>query len=690
MRGPRLSDEEFFGKLKLEDPALAEVKGRLAAQDVRGAKAALAAHFRRREKPRWFLDPRAAATEPAPPEAERYLRREVQSVGVWHKFEGEIDWFIDPVDYREFPWQLNRHHHWVQMAKAYRATGNEDYAKEFVLQLHSWIEQCPVSLKVWDETWDAWRSIEAGIRMGWTWMDAFLSFLPSPYFDDDSVCLMLKSFCEHAEYLMPFESRNNWLTMEASGLFAVGVMFPEFKAAPVWFQTALSRLYKHLDAQVYPDGAQMELTTSYHCVSLGNFLRPWKLAKLNGIVLPPDYLGKLQRMYDFLLYMTMPDGNVPGVNDADDFAVSPILQEGHTLFPARSDLLYVATGGRSGERPEHLSYQFPYAGYYVMRSGWHAADKYLLFDGGPFGLSHQHEDKLSFVVYAGGRTLIHDPGNYAYDTSVWRRHFISSYAHNVVLVDGQGQNRRARPDTHVTDAPLENRWISELSYDYAEAAYREGFGDSNAVSVVHVRKILFVKPDFWIVLDLLAAPEGDEHTYEALFHISSENLKADGSVWSCDPGTTNVQILPLVPVEIELISGRTVPYYLGWGKAGERRTRPVPVAVLRKKAVGPTCLAYAIVPLEAGEPPKKPDIEAIHLREDGAVLVVRMGFPDGSRSYFVHSKLASVADTEEHVTTSIVLNCGEFTTDAELAFVELNPSGKALRGILLSGEINWV
>ena len=39
---------------------------------------------------------------------------------------------------------------------------------------------------------------------------------------------------------------------------------------------------------------------------------------------------------------------------------------------------------------------------------------YLLFDAGYYGLGHQHEDKLDFVLYAHGRTLIDDPSIYQY------------------------------------------------------------------------------------------------------------------------------------------------------------------------------------------------------------------------------------------------------------------------------------
>jgi heparinase II/III-like protein len=91
-----------------------------------------------------------------------------------------------------------------------------------------------------------------------------------------------KSFVEHAQYLMKFHRQGNWLTMEANGLYHVGALFPEFTDARPWRDTALGRLYRELDVQVYPDGAQIELAPGYHGVIIQNFLGPVELVPLTG------------------------------------------------------------------------------------------------------------------------------------------------------------------------------------------------------------------------------------------------------------------------------------------------------------------------------------------------------------------------------------------------------------------------
>jgi hypothetical protein len=44
-------------------------------------------------------------------------------------------------------------------------------------------------------------------------------------------------------------------------------------------------------------------------------------------------------------------------------------------------------------------------------------DRYLAFDAGPYGRSHQHEDKPGFWLFAYGRNFLVDPGRHLDDNS---------------------------------------------------------------------------------------------------------------------------------------------------------------------------------------------------------------------------------------------------------------------------------
>jgi hypothetical protein len=541
--------------------------------------------------------------------ADKIAAHVLTSCGIPHDFGDDIDWSINPtkLKYKEWTWQLSRHPFWRTLGRAYWDTGDEKYARDFVYQMTDWVTDNPVPVNSSGNSGGSrWRTIETGIRMFSSWPDSFFYFLSSPSFDDDAVITMVKSMVEHARHLMAHPTRNNWLAMEMNGLFHVGVLFPEFAAAETWRRTAAGRLYEEMNNQVYPDGAQIELSTGYHGVSLHNFLGTMRLAKLNDIELPGDYAGRLEKMYDYYLKLLMPDGLLPALNDAGWGNGRSPLRQGYELFPERADFQFAATGGAEGAVPGFTSVHFPYAGWAVMRSGWGPRDLYLHFEYGPYGAGHQHEDKLSVVLHAYGARLLTEGGVYAYDSSQWRRYVLSARAHNVVMVDGREQNRRGLVDTYVTAEALPNRWYSTPQFDYAEGWYDDGFGRDRDRTVTHVRSVLFVKPSYWLVIDRFMPSDSASHQYDAVFHFDTDRariLQAPPGAVSVAEDAPNLAVVPLRTsgVSVELIAGREEPAVQGWVPAGGYTVRPVATPVFTVRGEGTLVAPWLLYPLKAGE-----------------------------------------------------------------------------------------
>ena len=103
-------------------------------------------------------------------------------------------------------------------------------------------------------------------------------------------------------------------------------------------------------------------------------------------------------------------------------------------FPDNTVFQWVVSKGKQGEKPSFTSCVLPYSGFAVMRTGWKKEDTWGLLDCAPFGRGHQHEDKLSFLMYAGGKLLLTEGGNYAYDTSKMREYVLSSASHNTMKI----------------------------------------------------------------------------------------------------------------------------------------------------------------------------------------------------------------------------------------------------------------
>ncbi len=67
------------------------------------------------------------------------------SVGVPCNFgaENQVDWVANPTynGYGEWTWQLSRHNEWKILARVYRKTGDEKYAKACADLFESWVKQ---------------------------------------------------------------------------------------------------------------------------------------------------------------------------------------------------------------------------------------------------------------------------------------------------------------------------------------------------------------------------------------------------------------------------------------------------------------------------------------------------------------------------------------------------------------------
>ncbi len=614
--GPTLSDSDLLGAVNLDFPGLEAVAKSVAGGDQRAALAALADFFRHRQEPRDFC--------PAPKNdantisaAEKVLEHHITSVGIPYAFPGAVDWFFNPttVPYSKLPrdyewmWQLNRHREFETLGRAYRATGDEKYAREFAQLLESWIRDCPVpDNRAWNAPNSPWRTIEAGIRTSTSWPAALSAFRSSPSVSDRLLLDWLKSWIEHGRYLRRNPTHGNWLTMEMNGLYHVGTLIPFVKEADDWRTAAAERLRKEMDVQVYPDGAQVELTPGYHNVALRNMLAIPRLAKSYGRELPAAYVAGLEKMFAYDMWAMQPNGDVPHWNDSWGVNVPEILAGGAALFPDRKDFLWIAAGGKEGTPPDHTSHFFPWAGQVVMRSGWDRGALFLGFEAGPYGAAHQHEDKLSAVIFA-GRPLLVEGGTYDYDASQWRQYVLSSRAHNVVLVDGGGQQRKKHPESKLAKSPLDADFQTNDKFDFARGIYEEGF--EGGANVRHAREILFDKSKrLFVIRDQLESLDGREHLFEALWHLDAPRLTSDPPKGIYETQTESGRNLRLVTqtgdgLNCRVVQGQEKPVVQGWLPADDppRSVRPIPCVVCGRSGKRAEFLTV-FQPLKSGDEPR--------------------------------------------------------------------------------------
>lgn len=603
--GP-VSERELFAALDLGRPDLAAVRTALAADDLAAARAALASHLRTRPSP-WELDAIEAPGEGAAPasseevlaEAERVVRGELTIVGVPHAFEGgDIDWAFNPTRGRDdLPFtrqwgnHLNRTRFWRPLAEAYLATGDERFAAAWSAQLRDFIEDNPFDPDADEELRPAWKTLVAASRMKNTWPDLLSVFRASPSVSDDDLVRLLCSFLEHGRHLRAHhdEGLDNHLAVEMRGLLTVGCLFPELREAADWRRHALRTAAKAVPGMFYPDGVSKELSPGYHKLSLDEFWRMRTLAVAYGYgdEVEPGFVAALAPAVRAAVLLSTPERTLPPLNDSGTPDIVELLADKVGLFPDDAAVRWLVTDGAEGSAPAETSHFFPWAGLAVMRSGWERDATYAVFDVGPLGTDHVHQDKLNLVVWSYGRELLFDNGGGAYEESDWREFGADTHSHNSVIVDGLGQRRsRKKKEDRESTAPIDVRWRADAAEVTATATYAGPWGDDprddlrpeGNLLAVHERTVRFLPPDLFLVIDDLMRLDGRSHRYELRWNLLSEQVipyEAYDAVTTADPGRPNLIVVPIgrAPPAVTVVKGRTGDSwrdYAGWdlGKRG--------------------------------------------------------------------------------------------------------------------------
>jgi hypothetical protein len=394
--------------------------------------------------------------------------------------------FAPLIDYRDprvagdakVVWELNRHHHLVVLARAYRATGEVRYASAVVEQLESWLEQCPFGRGM------NWRSpLELAIRLiNWVWAIDLIH-------ESGLVTGRFWARLRHATYLHLWEitrtysrgsSANNHRIGEAAGVFIATSYFRELDDAGRWQRESRQILDDEIIAQTYPDGGSREQAVGYHGFVLQFFLLAAIVARNMGKDFPEVFRSRLERMFEFLGTLSEGGTAPPMIGDSDDGYVLDLGDNrelgalfciGAGLF-RRADFRAWAGGyaeagrwvlGRSSRAEFNalasapaaellVSRVLPDSGYYLLQCGHKGrGDRVsVIFDCGELGFksiaAHGHADALSFTLRAFGADVFVDPGTYDYFSYPgWRAYFRSTRAHNTVVVDGLDQSTMLGP-----------------------------------------------------------------------------------------------------------------------------------------------------------------------------------------------------------------------------------------------------
>jgi hypothetical protein len=249
---------------------------------------------------------------------------------------------------------------------------------------------------------------------------------------------------------------------------------------------------------------------------------------------------------------------------------------------------------------------------------------------------------LHFVLWAHGKQLVLDPGNFSYDHSRWRRYVLSTAGHNTVMVDGENQHRAGKKETLAWPRPWETptpptsdtRWISQREYDLAVGRYDDGYGAKNQIAVTHERQVLCVKREnLFVVADTLTPRDDAEHRYESLLHLDAAEATVDDAAKSVRTAGLLVVAAPSDGLALQIVKGKDDEPVQGWAS---NPWRAIPTAIYSKSVKGVARLLMVLEPLAPGKQPtvrsvKQPVGSLVEIAfHDGRTLRIRaQERPDG-------------------------------------------------------------
>ncbi|HEY9634145.1 MAG TPA: alginate lyase family protein [Coleofasciculaceae cyanobacterium] len=291
------------------------------------------------------------------------------------------------------PWELGRMQHLPQLALAYElaSTGQPDfasapkYADEFRNQVLDFIATNPPRFGV------NWRcTMDVGIRVA-NWLVAYDLFQAyGAECDSEFEAQFSRSVYQHGCHIInnlewfPQHRANHYLA-DIVGLLFVAAYLPCTPEIDVWLAFAIQELIAEVKYQFYPDGGNFEASTSYHRLSAEMVVyatalvlglppekqaalkeynhrlhrvrpklkpAPIELYSLPGsdrlIPFPAWYIERLEKMAEFTMHITKPNGHIPQIGDNDSGRFVKLQPIYHQMTVAEAKARYANLEGYAG------------------------------------------------------------------------------------------------------------------------------------------------------------------------------------------------------------------------------------------------------------------------------------------------------------------------------------------------------
>ncbi len=590
---PRLTEGEFYSCFDFEEYDLKDIKNAYRERDFSSAADELLRYYRNKKSPFVFSNDETELIKRIREvpysykyivdKAERICAHDiVMPTGQSADFGTFINWFSDfngkswmflhtsdflkklqdktlmkQYDLNELPvsMEFNKHHHLVDLGRAFFVTSDEKYTQEFVVQLEDWIERNPVN---WGISWlDPMTCAQRLI----SWIFALSFFLNSTYIRGENFYVIMRSILLHGAYMSESLNDKNLrpsrVIAVASSLYFLATVFPEFECTKRWKARALRVLESESSSQFFADGVYRERSLGMQMLLTEFLLLTLIVDRISGVKSSPAIFSAVERSLEFMMYAVGPTGKPVVFGDMPithvwRFAIMThedfknllcigalIFNRGDMKFMAENfyeDLLWFFK--KEGESlynqivkqpPLKSAMSFVEGGYFNFRDSWVRDATSCFFIANPrkrfpplekgIDCLAPHRDLMSFSLSVRGEPFIIETGAYKGKKNFFP-YFPTTAAHNALLIDGkeQSQARNIKGNKKYMHL-LKTRWLFSEEFDYIMAG-NAGFEDLKSM-VIHRRELLYLKQKKWFLIkDTLEG--SDEFNVVNVFHFAPE------------------------------------------------------------------------------------------------------------------------------------------------------------------------
>ncbi|MDB4483519.1 heparinase II/III family protein [bacterium] len=366
---------------------------------------------------------------------------------------------ISPSPDIKLGWEASRLSLVFYLVRQYNYSQDDKWA-EYVWQLiDSWIEQNPVNQTI---AWSCGQEVSLRLMaILWGLFHTLGSAAITPE-RLSAVHLLIwqsgKRIYATTEYAI--SQKNNHSLSEATILWTIGLLFPEFKEAKNWRLKGKAILSREVDRQVYADGSYVQHSFNYHRVMLDDLMWAIRIGELNNSRLPDLIYQKFTVATQWLRQLVDEQtGGVPNYGANDGANILPLSCTDYCDFRPTIRAAEAIAGisspptleGKLNEKSLWLNnsqpverelkkpttWSAPIGGYYAFRT----RNSQLMVRCANLRDRPSHADMLHIDLWHQGKNILRDSGSYFYQHNdpQLKSYFPSVAAHNTVRVEDYEQ-----------------------------------------------------------------------------------------------------------------------------------------------------------------------------------------------------------------------------------------------------------